>query len=113
MPLYVPYLFIFQYVHTPFSFPCLDSAYIWRVCGHGDMGTGPHQVLAATLILFQPGGEDYAHRILMSPPSFERHRRTWNHLCTPIAYRQVHMDLNQFKIRVTGCESKLKYYFEL
>ena len=27
-----------------------------RACGHGDMGTGPHQVLAATLMLFQPGG---------------------------------------------------------
>ena len=43
-----------------------------RACGHGDMGTGPHQVFAATLTLFQPGvgGSDYAHRILVSPPSF-------------------------------------------
>jgi hypothetical protein len=30
------------------------------------------QVLAATLTLFKPeGGADYAHHILMSPPSFE------------------------------------------
>ena len=39
------------------------------------MGTGPHQVLAATLTLFQPGGADCAHHIvLMSPLSFESHR---------------------------------------
>ena len=41
------------------------------------VGTCPHQVLAATLTLFQPGGTDYAHSILMSPPSFESHRRAW------------------------------------
>ena len=33
-------------------------------------------VLAATLILLQPGGTDYAQHILMSPPSFDSHRRT-------------------------------------
>ena len=44
-------------------------------CGHGDIGTGPHQVLAATLTLFTPGGTDYAHHIPMSPPSFGTHRR--------------------------------------
>ena len=34
------------------------------------MGTRPHQVLAATLTLSQPGGADYTHAIMMSPPSF-------------------------------------------
>ena len=46
-----------------------------RACGHVDVGTCPHQVLAATLTLFQPRGTYHAHRILMSPPSFESHRR--------------------------------------
>ena len=37
------------------------------------MGTCPHQVLAVTLTLSQPGGgADYAHPILVSTPSFER-----------------------------------------
>jgi hypothetical protein len=27
-----------------------------RACGHGDKGTGPHQVLTPTLTLFQPAG---------------------------------------------------------
>ena len=43
-------------------------------CGYGDMDTGHHQVLVATLTLFQPEGADCAHQILMSPPSFECHR---------------------------------------
>jgi hypothetical protein len=47
-----------------------------RAFGHGDIGTSPHQVLAAALALFQPRGTDYAHHILMSPPGFERHKRT-------------------------------------
>ena len=47
-----------------------------RACGHVDVGTCPHQVFAATLTLFQPGGAGYAHHLLMSPPSFESHRRT-------------------------------------
>ena len=34
------------------------------------MGTGPLQVLAATLTLFQPEGEDYAHQITTSTPGF-------------------------------------------
>ena len=38
-----------------------------------DMGTGPHQVLAATLTQFQPEGSDFAHLILMSPANFESH----------------------------------------
>jgi hypothetical protein len=42
------------------------------------MGSCPHEVLAATLTLFQPGGgADCALHILMSPPSFENHKRTW------------------------------------
>ena len=36
---------------------------------------GPHQILAAAKTLFQPGGGDY---VLMSPPSFESHRRACN-----------------------------------
>ena len=37
-------------------------------------GTCPHQVLAATLTLFQPReGVDYAHHIMMTPPRFESH----------------------------------------
>ena len=39
-----------------------------------DVGTCPHQVLAATLTLSQPGGADYAHPILGSTPSLESHR---------------------------------------
>ena len=35
------------------------------------MGTGPHQILAATLTLSLPKGADYAHPILMSSHSFE------------------------------------------
>ena len=44
-------------------------------CGLVDVGTCPHQVLAATLTLSQPGGADYAHPILVSTPNFESHRR--------------------------------------
>ena len=44
--------------------------------GHVDVGTCPHQVLASTLTLSQPGGADYAHPILVSTPSFESNRRT-------------------------------------
>jgi hypothetical protein len=40
-----------------------------------EQGTCPHQVLAATLTLSQPGGTDHAHLILVSTPSFESHRR--------------------------------------
>ena len=47
--------------------------------GMGTLGLGPHQVLAATLTLFRPGWADYAHHILLSPPSFESHRRAWPH----------------------------------
>jgi hypothetical protein len=46
-----------------------------RACGHVDVGTCPHQVLAATLTLYQPGRADYAHPILVSTPSFESPRR--------------------------------------
>ena len=46
-----------------------------RTCGHVDVGTCPHQVLAATLTLSQPEGADYAHPILVSTPSFESDRR--------------------------------------
>ena len=51
-----------------------------RACGHVDVGTRPHQVLASTLTLSQPGGADYAHPILMSTPRFESHRRAWDYI---------------------------------
>ena len=43
-----------------------------RACGHGDMGTCPHQDLAVSLTLFHPcwGGD----HTMMSPLSFESHR---------------------------------------
>ena len=50
-------------------------SYSRHACGHGDVGTCPHQVFAVTLTLSQPGGgADYAHPILVSPTSFESHR---------------------------------------
>ena len=52
-----------------------NSPFFRRACGHVDQGTCPHQVLAATLTLSQPGGADYAHPILVFTPSFESHRR--------------------------------------
>ena len=68
-------------------YECLTSFDNFRhPCGHGNVGTGSHQVLATTLTLFQPGGADYAHHILiilMSPPSFESHRRAWFGVKTP------------------------------
>ena len=46
-----------------------------RACGHVDVGTCPHQVLAANFTLFQQGGgADSVHPILVSTPSFESHR---------------------------------------
>ena len=50
------------YMFTGLNWPKLRCA-----CGHVDVGMCPHQVLAATLTLFQPGEADYAHHILMSP----------------------------------------------
>ena len=42
--------------------------YCRRACGHVDVGTCPHQVLAATLTLSQPGGGGtpywYPHQVL-------------------------------------------------
>ena len=48
-----------------------------RACGHVDVWTCPHQVLAATLTLSQPGGQIMPSLILVSTPSFESHRRAW------------------------------------
>ena len=42
-----------------------------RACGPVDVGTCPHQVLAATLTASQP---DYAHTIQVYTPCFESHR---------------------------------------
>ena len=47
-----------------------------RACGHGDVGTCPHQDLTATLTIWFPGGAYYAHHILMSLQSFENQGRT-------------------------------------
>ena len=63
-----------------------------RACGHMEVGTCPHQVLAATLTLYQPGGADYAHLILVSTPSFESYRRaceviTTDCICIDAKYR--------------------------
>ena len=55
---------------------CLEnSCNSRRACGHVDVGTCPHQVLAPTLTLSQPGEADYAHAIMVSTPSIESHRR--------------------------------------
>ena len=44
--------------------------YTRRACGHGDMGTGPQEVFAATLTLFQPVGD----RLCPPNTDFESHR---------------------------------------
>ena len=59
------------------------QARLWA-WGRGDQSTPS---LAATLTLLQPGGADYAHQILMSPPNFESHKRAWilsNYFCRNI-----------------------------
>ena len=52
-----------------------------RACGHVDVGTCPHQVLAATLTLSQPRGARLCppYTALVSSPSFESHRRACLH----------------------------------
>ena len=61
-----------------------------RACRHVYVGTCPHQVLAATLTLFQPGGTYHAHCILMSPPSFESHRRAcYFQLATAVSNKSI------------------------
>ena len=49
-----------------------QAKYYYAVCEHGNIGTGPQQVLAATLTLSQLEGVDYAHPILMPSPSFKK-----------------------------------------
>ena len=45
-------------IHTLSSFkPIMDFCDVRRACGHVDVRTYPHQVLAATLTLSQPGGQ--------------------------------------------------------
>ena len=56
----------------------VDHLLIRRTCGHVDVGTCPHQVLAATLTLSQPGGRLCPPYILVSTPSFENHRRAYD-----------------------------------
>ena len=47
-----------------------EKTSIRRACGHVDVGTSPHQVLAVTLTLSQPGVADYARHILFAPRIF-------------------------------------------
>ena len=61
-------------IHSLFIIVLADKGR--RACENVDLGTCPHQVLAAALTLSQPGGTDYVHPILVSTPSFENHRRT-------------------------------------
>jgi len=70
-------------------------AYARRACGHGDIGIGPHKIVTATLTLFQPEGADYAHHILMYPPSFESHRRACNVLtyCVRLSVKSLPMSI--------------------
>ena len=65
-----------------------------------------HQVLVATLTLFQPGGADYAHHILMSPPSFESNRRAW-------AYYFYQLDLRTYFVWLEPFTNQIYRYFEL
>ena len=46
-------------VHVVVECPLINISLtiIRRAWGHGDKGTGPNQVLATTLTLFQPGGQ--------------------------------------------------------
>ena len=70
------YLHITGRTLRPLSMPRLDCQVKYRrACVHGDIDTGPHQVVSATLVLFQLRGADYAHHKLMSPPSFVSHMR--------------------------------------
>ena len=63
---------------------CIKINKFRRACGHGDMGTCTHQVLAATLPLSQPGGQN------MSPSSYNQvdcinssqHEKASLHACT-------------------------------
>ena len=49
---YVYYVYVVFYCHdTTYVSPYYPKR---RACGHSGMGTRPHQVLAATLTLFQP-----------------------------------------------------------
>jgi hypothetical protein len=70
-----------MYLHNPFFvlgvYLVTGHRYYRRACEHVDVGTCPHQVLAATLTLSQPGGTEYAHPILVSTQNFESHRRAW------------------------------------
>ena len=52
-----------------------------KAWGHGAKGTGPLQNFAVTYSN-QGEGADCVHHILMSPPSFENHRRA----CMPKIY---------------------------
>ena len=64
--------------------------------------TGPHKVSAATLTLFQLGGDRLyppGHHILMSPPSFESHRRTWGLLNESSMHAMALCSQNWLKMR--------------
>ena len=59
----------------PFNFA--TNFRVRLACGHGDVGTCPHQVCCSHLNPISTKGADYAHPILMSPLSFESHRCAW------------------------------------
>ena len=79
-----------------------------RACGHVDEGTCPHQVLAATLTLSQPGGADYAHSILVSTPSFESHRRACLEYCYVIF--KASTSISSYSLRMKNA-SKFKTFY--
>ena len=58
------------------------QARLWA-CGRGDVPTP--RFGSRLLALFQSGETYHAHRILMSPPSYESHRRAWTLLL--VGYR--------------------------
>ena len=57
------------------SMPAQMQARLWA-CGLGDMSMPSFGIYLNPIST--RGGADYAHPILMSTPSFESHRRTWN-----------------------------------
>ena len=62
----------------------------------------PHQVLAATLTLSQPGRADYAHPILVSTPSFESHRRSCFCIQPFLPFSLILILILPFQLTTTG-----------
>ena len=64
-----------------------------RACGHVDVGTCPHQVLAATLTYPISTG-DYTHPILVTKPIFESHRPPALRLISQFQYFPYFLDFS-------------------